>query len=929
MKKSRFLLIDSNALVHRAFHALPPLRTKEGLNIGAVYGFTSTLLKAIEDIKPDYIAATFDLAAPTFRHEEYKEYKATRVKAPDELYEQIPYTKEVLTALNIPVFELAGYEADDLIGTLCKRIDDKKLNIDTYIVTGDMDTLQLVDDNTRVYTLRKGIKDTIIYDTDLVEQKYGFGPSQVIDYKALRGDPSDNIPGVKGIGEKTATDLIKKYGSLGGVYEAINDNVFSFSNSVKDKLITDKENAYLSKKLATIELNVPIEIEIEKCCTYDFDKVKATEIFQKLEFRSLMGRLLKLVDGKNKNDGIVGAGSLRQKQGAEIASLQDSVDYTLINTKESFDKFINDLKKQKEFAFDTETTSLNAMESELVGISFSWKSREAYYIPVGHAVPLNDTRGKQLDKEFVLEKLRPIFSDEKIKKIGHNLKYDLLVMKKSGVEVEGVYFDTMIAAYLINPTRTHNNLESLILEYLNLKKDTYTETLKKSNKGKENTLLDIDIDKLVKYACGDADAALRLYEKLKPILEKEKLEKVFYDIEIPLIRVLAKIEKNGVKIDRNLMEQMSREVQKELEKLEDSIFEMAGEKFNIQSSIQLAKILFEKLGLEPVKFTEKGKPSTDEEVLATLAVEHDLPREILKFRTFAKLKNTYLDSLPELINPKTNRVHTSFNQTVTATGRLSSSEPNLQNIPIRDEIGRKVRMGFVPEDGNILISADYSQIELRVLAHFSQDEALVEAFKSGKDIHRHTASIIFKCSEEEVTEEMRRRAKSVNFGIIYGLQAFGLSKQLGIPVNEAKSFIESYFESFPKVKNFVKEVIEEVKESGEVRTLYGRRRVFPDLYKKSIQDNLYLSASQRMALNTKIQGTAADIIKIAMIELDKKLPENAKIILQIHDELLIECPENIFEEVKKIVKVVMENCCNLNVPLTVDIGYGKNWSEAH
>ncbi len=907
----KIILIDGSGLLYRAYYAFisRPLTTTKGENTSAIFGFFKVLFQIMRDLSPDAMLVAFDRTRATFRQKIYPLYKAQRQETPPDLKSQIPVIIDLLNKMGIKTIEMDDYEADDIIGTIAEK---SKADFKPYIVSGDKDLMQLVDDKIRILKPEKGINIINSLDVEGVKNTFGVYPEQIPDYLGIVGDSSDNIPGIKGIGEKGAVKLLNEFKNLEEIYE----NIDKIQGAIKTKLIEGKESAFLSKNLATIRKDLDLHFSFEdfKVRWNDLLNSEVIKEFERYELYSLIQDMKKFNQGEE----------LLLFDREEIIKNEELTgNYKLILTKKELFEVIEKIKKNGFVSIDTETTAPNPFLCELIGISVAIKTNEAFFIPVSYCC------SQEFDLNFVTQNLKPLLEDEKIKKIGQNLKFEWEVFSNFDIDMEGIYFDTMIAAYLINPTRTHNNLESLILEYLNLKKDTYTETLKKSNKGKENTLLDIDIDKLVKYACGDADAALRLYEKLKPILEKEKLEKIFYDIEIPLIRVLAKIEKNGVKIDRNLMEQMSREVQKELEKLEDSIFEMAGEKFNIQSSIQLAKILFEKLGLEPVKFTEKGKPSTDEEVLATLAVEHDLPREILKFRTFAKLKNTYLDSLPELINPKTNRVHTSFNQTVTATGRLSSSEPNLQNIPIRDEIGRKVRMGFVPEDGNILISADYSQIELRVLAHFSQDEALVEAFKSGKDIHRHTASIIFKCSEEEVTEEMRRRAKSVNFGIIYGLQAFGLSKQLGIPVNEAKSFIESYFESFPKVKNFVKEVIEEVKESGEVRTLYGRRRVFPDLYKKSIQDNLYLSASQRMALNTKIQGTAADIIKIAMIELDKKLPENAKIILQIHDELLIECPENIFEEVKKIVKVVMENCCNLNVPLTVDIGYGKNWSEAH
>lgn len=920
-KKKRFLLIDSNALVHRAFHALPPLRIKTGENVGAVYGFTSTLLKAIEDVKPDYIAATFDLPAPTFRHEEYKEYKATRVKAPDELYEQIPYAKEVLTALNIPIYALAGFEADDLIGTLCKRIDDKKLDIDTYIVTGDMDTLQLVDDNTRVYTLKKGIKDTIIYDTDLVEQKYGFGPDRVIDYKALRGDPSDNIPGVKGIGEKTATELIKKYETLDGVYKAINENIFSFSNSIKEKLINDKENAYLSKKLSTIRLDVPIEVEIEDCCTYDFDKAKATDIFQRFEFRSLMGRLLKLVEGKNKSDGTVGAGLAPAQGRSQEPPLQDNTKYTLINTQDSFDKFFTELKKQKEFAVDTETTSLNAMESDLVGISFSWKSGTGYYIPVGH------TTGEQLKKDFVIEKLKPILEDPKIKKIGQNIKYDLLVLKKSGIDVEGVYFDTMIASYITNPIGRGHSLDVMAFAefgHENIKISSLIGTGQK-----QISFAEVTVSDACNYSGEDSDITWRLYEVFKKRLaENKKTEEIFYNIEMPLVKILTDMEFWGVKIDDKFLGKLSVNVQEKIDKLEKEIIKIAGVDFNINSTQQLSEVLYKKLGIfsESSKKTKTGI-STGVESLEKLKDDHPIIKLILEYRGLAKLQSTYLEALPKLINKIDGRVHTSYNQTITTTGRLSSSDPNLQNIPIRTDLGAEIRKAFVAEKGKKLLIFDYSQIELRVVASIANDKKMLDAFNSGRDIHTETAVAIFDVKPEEVDKDMRRVAKVVNFGIIYGISSYGLAQATEKTPAEAGKFIEEYLREYPSIKKYMDDTIVSAQEKGYVETLLGRRRYIPDIASGIVQIR---KGAERMAINMPIQGTAADIMKLAMIEIDKQIlskNNDIKMILQVHDELVFEVDELRIKNHELRIKEIMESVFKLKCPLIVEGKEADNWGE--
>jgi len=914
-KKSKFLLIDSNALIHRSFHALPPLRIKTGEYVGAVYGFTSTLLKAIEDIKPDYIAATFDLAAPTFRHKEYTEYKATRTKAPDELYEQIPYAKEVLKALNISVYALEGYEADDLIGTLCKRIDDKKLDIDTYILTGDMDTLQLVDGNTFVYTLKKGIKDTIIYDEKQVEQKYGFGPDKVIDYKALRGDPSDNIPGVKGIGEKTATDLIKKYGSLDGIYKAINENAFSFSASIKDKLISDKDNAYLSKKLATIDLNVPVKIEIQDCCTYDFDKIKATAVFQKFEFRSLMGRLLKLVGDKNKSD----ESGVETRHGV---SLQDGTKYILVNTQESFNKFLAELKKQKEFAFDTETSFLGAMESDLVGISFSWKSGTGYYIPVGH------TTGEQLQKDFVIEKLKPILEDPKIKKIGQNIKYDLLALKKAGINVEGIYFDTMIASYITNPVGRGHGLDVLAFSefgHENMKISSLIGT-----GTKQKLFSEVSIEDACGYSGEDSDITWRLYEVFrKRLSENKKTEELFYEVEMPLVKILTDMEFWGVKIDDKFLGKLSDKVAGQIENLRKNIIKMAGVDFNINSTQQLSEVLYKKLGIwsESAKKTKTGI-STGIESLEKLKGDHPIINLLIEYRGLTKLQSTYLEALPKLISKFDDRVHTSYNQTITSTGRLSSSDPNLQNIPIRTELGAEIRKAFVAPKGKKLLIFDYSQIELRVVASISNDKKMLEAFNTGRDTHTETASAIFGVPEDKVDKDMRRVAKVVNFGIIYGISSYGLAQATEKTPAEAGKFIEEYFKKYPAIKKYMDDTVTSAKEKGYVETLLGRRRYIPDIASGVAQIQ---RAAERMAINMPIQGTAADIMKLAMIKIDEEILSknpDIKMILQVHDELVFELPDN--KNIKKIlenIKEIMESVFKLKCPLIVEGKEAENWGE--
>jgi len=919
-EKKKIMLLDGTGLVYRAYYAFisKPLTTTRGENTSAIFGFLKVLIQIIRDFMPDSMVVAFDISRKTFRQKLYAAYKAQREETPPDLKAQIPIIIEILRLMNIPVIELEDYEADDIIGTLSEKLKSKN---EVYIVSGDKDLLQLVGGNVKAVRPQHGLSEINLLDRESVKASLGIYPEQIPDYLAIVGDSSDNIPGVKGIGEKGAVQLLNTYPSLEEIYNHLDE----IKGAMKQKLIDSKENAFLSKELARIRFDLALDLEMVDR-KLNLKDLLAPEVLKKLEHYQITSLIqeIKKISLQDRKEMERDLFPLEQESLSKTAK-DLSGNYILITRKIELQELFKKIAEKKEFSLDTETTSPNPNEADLIGISISIEEGKGYFIPVLYPVE------KDFDNSFLLREIKKVLEDESIKKIGQNIKYEIEVFKRIGVKIKGIAFDTMVAAYLINPTRTHNNLESLVLEYLGIKKKEYSEVLKNIDK-KGKTLLDAPINDVVEYACGDADSALRLKNILFQLIRDFKLEKVFYELEMPLIPVLAEMEMNGVHIDIEHLKALSGELTKELKRLEERIYHLAGKSFNINSQQQLAKILFEDLGLEIIKKTEGGKPSTDEEVLNTLALIHPLPAEILQYRTYAKLKNTYVDALPELILQRTGRIHTSFNQTITATGRLSSSDPNLQNIPVRDEIGKKIREAFSAENGNLIISADYSQIELRILAHFCGDENMINAFKNNMDIHRHTASLIFNVKENDVTEEMRRRAKAVNFGIIYGLQAFGLSRQMGIPVGEAKEFIQSYFSNFPGVKCFIDRVLQEARETGEVRTLYGRYRKFPDLKGREFKDSDHLNPSQRMAINTKIQGSAADIIKVAMIRLQEyieKTNSKSKLILQIHDELVLECPEEEVERIKKSVKEIMENAYPLNIPTTVDIGAGKNWAEAH
>ena len=897
-KKKQFLIIDGYALLHRAWHAIPPLTTKEGELVNAVYGFTTILLTVIKEFNPDYLAVALDRKEPTFRRKEYKEYKAQREKQPDELYNQIDRLREVIGTFGIPVYEKAGYEADDVIGTICAQKSVDRKDVQSVIVTGDLDTLQLVDDNTVVFTLRRGIKDTIIYDERSVKERFdGIVPGQLIDFKALRGDVSDNIPGVRGIGEKTAISLIKEFGSLDNLYKNLD------SPKIKDKtrvlLREQKKEAELSKHLATIVTNVPdLKFKLEDVAFGDFDRDKILKLFQELEFKSLIKRL-------------PGAESEVVEDSKKKLSTTTSSNYSLIDNKQAFKEFLAKLKKQKIFCLDTETTSLDVLEAKLLGISFSWKAKEAYYV---------------VFKKKFLQELKPFLEEAKIKKVGHHIKYDLEILKGAGVNLKGVVFDTMIASYLLNPGSRGHKLDTAVFNELGHRMISYDDLV---GKGKDKIkITEVSTETLSYYSCEDADYTWRLKEKLELKLKQEKLTELLAKIEVPLIQVLADMELAGIKIDSKFLAKMSNKVGQRLEVLAKKIYKVSGTTFNINSPAQLKEILFDKLHIstQGLKKTKTGI-STAAPELEKMRGRHKIIELIFEHRELAKLKSTYLDALPKLVSKIDSRVHTSFNQTITATGRLSSSNPNLQNIPIRTELGREIRKAFIAEKGNKLISADYSQIELRILAHISDDKNMIKAFQKGEDIHTATAAKINNIPLDKVSYEQRRAAKEINFGISYGMGPVSLAQRTGMSRVEAKEFINRYFSFYPNVKKYIDNMKRSVARQGYVQTLFGRKRYLPDIHSGLPQ---LRAAAERMAINMPVQGTSADIIKIAMIEIQRelsKVSKNAKTLLQVHDELVFEVPDKEIKKVVKFIKEKMEKVFKLKVPLVIDIEIGDNWGE--
>lgn len=924
--KDRLMIIDGHALIHRSFHALPTtLTTKDGQVVNAVYGFTSFLLKAFLEFKPEYVALTLDHKGPTFRHEEYTEYKGTRTAAPDELYEQIPIVKQVAKVLDIPIFELAGFEADDLIGTITKRAEEET-EFESYIVTGDMDSLQLVSPQTKVYAMSRGLNDSTTYDEAQVKIKYGLTPNQIVDYKALRGDVSDNIPGVKGIGEKTATELLQNFKNLDGVYEAAEKDSPKIKPRIIELLKTYKEDAYLSQSLATIKRDISLKINWEDLRLNSFDLKKATALFSELEFRSLISKLNQVKGGGSE------VSAPKQSYNDKFERNRKEKKYLLINNDKDFNSFLKKIKSIKEFALDTETSGLDPINCELLGISFSWEKDGAYYLDLssGKKQETADLFSYQKTSEKINNKwladLKVIFNNPKIKKVAHNAKFDLRVLENQGVVVAGLLFDTMIASYLLNPDNRQHGLDALSFRELGWEKISTEEII---GKGKEQiSFAQADPEKIAQYAGEDANCTWLLSKILNKKLKAEGLDKLLNDIELPLVSVLAQMEENGITLNPKILKTIEADLKIRLNNLAEDIYQKSGSEFNINSPKQLQEILFNKLGISTknIKKTKTGISTADDE-LEKIREEHEIIPLIQEYRELNKLQSTYVLSLPELINSKTKRIHTSYNQTIAATGRLSSTEPNLQNIPTRTEEGQKIRSAFVAASGFKLVGLDYSQIELRLAAHLSGDKKMIKSFKDGEDIHRATAAEINDISLSEVTKKMRYEAKAINFGILYGQGPHGLAQTAKIPYRRAQEFIAKYFESYRGVRKMIDASIEEARQNGYAKTLFDRKRYLPELDSSNM---MIRRSAERMATNTPIQGTAADLIKLAMINIDKEIKdyrEEIKMLLQIHDELIFEIKEDRVNYWLPKIKKLMEEVITLKVPIIVESAIGDNWGQ--
>jgi len=887
--KPTLYLIDGSAYIHRAYHAIRGLSNSKGLPTNAVFGFTRILLKLMQDRSPVYAAMLFDAKGPTFRHDMYRDYKANRPPMPEDLAMQIPFIKEVTKGFNLPVIEKTGFEADDLIGTLARLAEAAGYTV--VMVTGDKDFVQLVTDNATIWD---PMKDEVI-DTDVVRQKFDVTPSQMIDVMGLSGDTSDNIPGVPGIGPKTALKLIKIYGDMDTLYENIDQLT---KKKQKENLIRFRDQAFLSRDLVRIDVRAPLAFEPDHFRLAGPDAPELSRLFKQLEFNQLQQTFARTRRPREK-------------------------DYRAVLDQAAFLELVKALQAAGTVAIDTETTSQDPLKAELVGLSFAMRNDHAFYIPCGHT---SQDASVQLGREAVLKTLKPLLEDPGIKKIGQNIKYDWLVLNGCGIALDGVFFDTMVASYLINPSKRAHNLDQIALDFLDHKTTTFGEVLGKGM----SSFAEVSLEKAVPYACEDADITFMAKEVLERELDDIGLTELFHKIEMPLVPVLMRMEQRGLTVNPDKLQELSKSFEQRLEQLENAIYALAGEPFNINSSQQMGYILFEKLNLPVQKKTKKRTGySTDVNVLTTLARLHELPALVLEHRTLSKLKTTYADALIQLINPRTGRIHTSFNQTVTATGRLSSSDPNLQNIPVRTEEGREIRRAFIPCSGWSLLSADYSQVELRLLAHVSGDKRLIQAFKDGEDIHTRTAAEVFQVATDAVTPELRRQAKAINFGIIYGMSPFGLSRQLDISQKMAKVYIDNYFARYEGVHRFVQRAIKEAGATMRTSTLLGRIRLLPDI--RSPNANVRQFA-ERTAVNTPIQGSAADLIKIAMIRIDAALRKKqckTAMLLSVHDELVFEVPPDELGPVKELIRSIMEGVWELEVPLKVNMAWGTNWAEVH
>ena len=903
------MIMDGHAMVHRSWNAIRVRQhlsvSRTGEDITAVFGFSNTFLKAIEEWNPSHCAIAFDLEGPTFRHLRYKDYKAQRPETPPELPPQFHRIRQLMEAFRVPIFEVEGYEADDIIGTLCREAEEQKM--ETIILTGDTDTFQLVSPWVRV-ALHHNIQDRKIYDENEIRARYGgLTPAQQPDLKALKGDPSDNIPGVPGVGEKTAVKLVAEFG---GSLEAIYENIDRVSPpKVREALLSNKDRAFLGKELTTIVRDAPVELDLEACRFWRYNRKDVVDLFRELEFSRIVSRVPEPLEATTPADA---------SPVARVKEKPSSADYRLVDSREHLDEMLNELSEVGSFAFDTETTSTDPMRADLVGLSFSTSPGRAWYVAVGHR------EGPQVPLEEALSKLKPVLEDPHIAKTAHNANYDISVVANYGITLRNMDFDTMIAAHLLG--RKSVGLKSLALDILDVEMAPIKDLI--GTGAKEITMAQVPIDKAKDYACSDADMTGRLRGLFETELRQEGFWDLFSQVELPLVPILVEMQRNGVALDAGALHEMSRDLNQQLKQLEVDIYGAVGHVFNINSPQQLSDLLFNELQLHKTKRTKTGY-TTDANALEALRGQHPVIDRILEYRQIIKLKSTYVDSLPQIINSRTGRVHTSYNQTGSATGRVSSSDPNLQNIPVRTEMGRLVRKAFVAENAPdwLFLSADYSQIELRVLAHLSQDAGLADAFRKGEDIHSATASLMYDVPINQVTADMRRIAKVLNFGVIYGLSPYGISQQTEFSPEEGQKFIDNYFSNYPGMRQYIESVKENVREVGYVATLLGRRRYVPEV---NVSNHNVRQAAERAAVNMPIQGGAADIMKLAMIRVHRRMKEaalRARMLLQVHDELIFEVPVGEVDALREIVSDEMPRALELAVPLKVDIKTGYSWGD--
>ncbi|HFQ5327435.1 TPA: DNA polymerase I [Vibrio vulnificus] len=922
------ILIDGSSYLYRAFHAYPGTMSNGDIPTNAVYGVVNMLRSMMRQFASDRIAVVFDAKGKTFRDDMYPEYKANRPPMPDDLRCQIEPLHQVIKAMGLPLIVIEGVEADDVIGTLAYQASQQGMPV--LISTGDKDMAQLVDDNiTLINTMTN-----VVMDRKGVIEKFGIPPELIIDYLALMGDKVDNIPGVPGVGDKTATALLQGIGGLSKLYDHLDDIAalgFRGSKTMAQKLVDNKDNASLSYQLATIKLDVALQETPESLLKTEPNKDELIKLYGQLAFKSWLNELLEggsgVVEADEKAQTSARSGASPVESGINNAAANiDRSQYQTIFDQATFDIWLDKLKASELFAFDTETDSLDYMVANLVGLSFAVAEGEAAYVPVAHDYL---DAPEQLDRDWVLAQLKPLLEDDTKAKVGQNLKYDASVLARYGIEMKGIKYDTMLASYVYNSVGGKHDMDSLALRFLQHSCISFEQL---AGKGKNQlTFNQIDLNEAAVYAAEDADVTLRLHNRLFANIEQdEKLKAIYQEIEVPLVPVLSRMERTGVLIDDMKLSAQSQEIAVRLGELEQKAYEIAGQPFNMNSPKQLQTILFEQMGLPVIKKTPSGTPSTAEEVLQELALDYPLPSVIMEYRGLAKLKSTYTDKLPKMINPHTGRVHTSYHQAVTATGRLSSTDPNLQNIPIRNEEGRRIRQAFVAPHGYKILAVDYSQIELRIMAHLSGDQALLDAFQQGKDIHAATAAEIMGVSIEQVSSEQRRRAKAVNFGLIYGMSAFGLAKQLGIPRGEAQAYMDKYFERYPGVMQYMEDTRSNASQHGYVETIFGRRLHLPEITSRNVMRR---KAAERAAINAPMQGTAADIIKKAMLLVDQWIQEEGngrvKLLMQVHDELVFEVEESCLTEIESKVQQLMESAAQLNVPLVAEAGHGDNWDQAH